>query len=565
MSATFRAVQRPRQWSPSVAPPSRSGRRAMAPSGDAAARGTSLRMSPPPISSRRTKQPQSRPQRSRNGGMKRICANSANERAAEGQRDSRLSRRAVRVQGIDRLYVWAFSRVARNMFDCLKALATLDEADIDVISLTEPDARDNSFRKLIRPILAWLAERYREELSRNVVRGMRSQAEKGFWQNGHAPYGYALQKVEGGTKLAVTDETRVDFDTVQRIFTEYLVGKDGQKRLAEKLTREGVRPPSREVARDRFAGTWRPKHVQNILTNVTYCGHLVQKGDALARNCHDAAVSDEDFARVAALRKLKDRSKDEGGNGNHAIHMSERGVLTPWLRCGSCRGRIAITGGGHTGNVRHYYTCATRQENKANCSGLSVRVEKLDAAVLDYIHDEALSPESVREMIDQGVVALADQPDENQAERVRLATDIAELDARIRKIGLQVADDILTTEDAKALNAPLIARREALKLRLAALPERKPVPTPDRMDPAKFRAAVLEAWSTRPLDERREALDRLVEKITLSDGGAHVDYRVKDEQIAFHQPDPSGPPSGSWGQWTHVIDTPDVRSPRKRA
>jgi hypothetical protein len=62
------------------------------------------------------------------------------------------------------------------------------------------------------------------------------------------------------------------------------------------------------------------------------------------------------------------------------------------------------------------------------------------------------------------------------------------------------------------------------------------------MDPAKFRAAVLEAWSARPLDERREALDRLVEKITLSDGGAHVDYRVKDEQIAFHQPDPSGPP-----------------------
>jgi len=182
-------------------------------------------------------------------------------RAAEKQRDSRPGRNKVRVQGIDRLYVWAFPRVTRNMFDCLKALATLDEADIDVISLTEPDAGDKSFRKLIRPILAWLADRYSEELSRNVVRGMRSQAERGFWQNGHAPYGYALQKVEGGTRLAVTDDTREDFDTVMRIFAEYLVGKDGQKRLAETLTREGVRLPSREVDRDRFAGTWRPKHV----------------------------------------------------------------------------------------------------------------------------------------------------------------------------------------------------------------------------------------------------------------------------------------------------------------
>ncbi len=479
-------------------------------------------------------------------------------RAAEGQRDSRLGRRAVRVQGIDRLYVWAFSRIARNMFDCLKALATLDEADIDVISLSEPDAGDKSFRKLIRPILAWLAERYSEELSHNVKRGMQSQGAKGFWLNGHPPYGYALQKVDGGTRLAVTDDTRADFETVQRIFREYLVGKDGQKRLTEKLTREGVRPPSREVARERFAGTWRPKHVQQILTNVTYCGHLVQKWSTLAHNCHDAAVSDEDFARLAALRKLKDRNKHEGGNGNHAIHMSERGVLTPWLRCGSCGGTIAVTGGGHTGSVRHYYTCSTRTENKALCTGLSVRVEKLDAAVLDFIHEEALSPDSVREMIDQGVVALADQPDEVQAERTRLANDITDLDARIRKIGLQVADDILTGDDAKAINAPLITRRESLKLRLANLPERKAVPTPDRMDPAKFRAAVLEAWSTRPLDERREALDRLVEKITLSDGGAHVDYRVKDEQIAFHQPDPSGPPSvacarnGGWWRCERV-------------
>jgi hypothetical protein len=85
------------------------------------------------------------------------------------------------------------------------------------------------------------------------------------------------------------------------------------------------------------------------------------------------------------------------------------------------------------------------------------------------------------------------------------------------------------------------------------------------MDPAKFRAAVLEAWSTRPLDERREALDRLVEKITLSDGGAHVDYRVKDEQIAFHQPDPSGPPWGSWGQWEVEVVDEAVRRPKCRA
>ena len=110
-------------------------------------------------------------------------------RRAEAQRDATRARARGAVVRIDRLYVWAFSRVARNMFDCLRALATLDEADIDVVSLTEPDTGDRSFRKLIRPILAWLAERYSEELSRNVVRGMKSQAEKGFWQHGYPPFG----------------------------------------------------------------------------------------------------------------------------------------------------------------------------------------------------------------------------------------------------------------------------------------------------------------------------------------------------------------------------------------
>jgi hypothetical protein len=60
-----------------------------------------------------------------------------------------------------------------------------------------------------------------------------------------------------------------------------------------------------------------------------------------------------------------------------------------------------------------------------------------------------------------------------------------------------------------------------------------------------FRREILTAWGSRPLDERRAALDRIIEKITLSEGGAHVDYRIKDAEVPIHQPDPSGPPWGA--------------------
>ena len=145
-----------------------------------------------------------------------------------------------------------------------------------MISLTEPDAGDRSFRKLIRPILAWLAERYSEELSRNVQRGMRSQAERGFWVYGHAPYGYEAVPGDGGSRLQVTDETRAAFETVQRIFAEYLEGKDGFKRLAERLTLDGVTPPSRDdIPRERLHQIWRSKHISQILSSPTYAGHIV--------------------------------------------------------------------------------------------------------------------------------------------------------------------------------------------------------------------------------------------------------------------------------------------------
>ncbi|MCK6527605.1 recombinase family protein [Myxococcota bacterium] len=460
-------------------------------------------------------------------------------RVAEVQRDARTEKRRAQPQRIDRLYVWAFSRLARNMFDALRALAALDEADIDVVSLTEPDAGDRSFRKLIRPILAWLAERYSEELSRNVQRGMRSQAERGFWQYGNPPYGYALE--EG--RLVVTDETRADFETVRRVFAVYLEGRDGAKRLAERLTAESIRPPSRrDCPRDRLGYAWRPKHVLQILRNPVYCGHIVHDGEVVARGVHEAAVSDEDFARVAALRKLKERVKLDGiGNGHHPIHIGERGLFTPWLRCGSCSGRIRVTVGGRSGKADYfYYSCASRAENKATCPGLSIRTEKLDEAVLAYIHDHVLSPVNVQALIDRSLADLAEQPDDIAQQRAAIEATIAELDRRIRLVGHQVLDGILAPSDAKALNAPLLAQRETAQLRLASLPQRRELPTV--VDCDRFRAAVLEAWTAKPLDDRRAALDRLLDRITLGEAGAHIEYRAKDEPPAFRHQAPEGPP-----------------------
>jgi site-specific DNA recombinase len=478
---------------------------------------------------------------------------------AEAQRDASRAKKRGGPQ-IDRLYVWAFSRLARNMFDALRALATLDEADIDVVSLTEPDAGDRSFRKLIRPILAWLAERYSEELSRNVVRGMRSQAEKGFWQYGHAPYGYAIDRSSGGQRLVVNDDTRAAFDTVKRIFAEYVDGADGGMRLAERLTREGVQPPGRaDMERSYAPGCWRPKHIQNILTSPTYCGHIVHDGNVVARGAHEAAIDDATFDRVQAKRALRDRNRKDGqGNGESRMRMGEHGLLTPWLRCGTCGGSVRVWQGGQKSKPTYLYYCATRQENPAACSGVSIRVEKLDKLVMDVIEQRVLAPQNVHALIADTLMRLQDTSiDETAAERLRLAAVIADLDRRIRATGAQVLSGVLDQEDAVAMNAPLRAQRDTAKLQLAALPAQREMPPTDEIDADAFRAAVLEAWAERPIEERRDALGQLVEKITLSPGGVKITY-------GYCHHEPAGPPKGSSARYRVGVRSEEVRRPRGR-
>ncbi len=472
---------------------------------------------------------------------KKRAAYQALLRVAEAQRDSRLGRAKSRVQGIDRLYVWAFSRVARNMFDCLRALATLDEADVEVISLTEHDSGDRSMRKLIRPILAWLAERYSEELARNVQRGMRSQAEKGFWQYGHAPFGYAVDRSEGAQRLVVNDDTRAQFEVVQRIFRDADTGNDGGRRIAERLTREGIKPPSRaDMPRQVADGAWRTKHVACILTNPLYCGHIVYDGAVAARDAHEAAIDDETFARVQAKRSLKDRNRKEGkGNGENPVTAGQRGILTPFLRCATCGGRIAVVAGGSPEKRTYLYNCGTRQDNAAACPGITIRVEKLDQLVLDVIEKQVLDPDNIEAMLRDTLDQLADSPvDEVAAERDRLATIVAELDRKIRLTATHAINGMIDESDAKAITAPLIAQRDTARLKLAALPTRRDIPAIETIDPNTFRNAVLEAWTARPLDERREALSRLLDKIELSPGGIHITYGALDH----HGHDPFGPP-----------------------
>jgi len=157
---------------------------------------------------------------------------------------------------------------------------------------------------------------------------------------------------------------------------------------------------------------------------------------------------------------------------------------------------------------------------------------------LDAIEDRVLTPENVQMLVKDTIVQLAETPDEAlAAQREQLEARITELDATIRRTAAQVINGLIDEDDAKVLNAPLLAQREQARLELAALPTQRVLPAPDEIDSERFRAEVLRAWHDAPLEDRREALGKLLSEVRLSPGGVTIRYCL----AGYQGHDPYGP------------------------
>ncbi len=142
------------------------------------------------------------------------------------------------------------------------------------------------------------------------------------------------------------------------------------------------------------------------------------------------------------------------------------------------------------------------------------------------IEEHVLAPEALDTILANALSGLADaQVDQLAGERERLANVIAELDRKIRLTATHAINGMIDEGDARAITAPLLTQRDHARLQPAALPAADPVPEADTIDPDAFREAVREAWRAQPLEERRHALSRVVEKVELSPGGLEIATR----------------------------------------
>ncbi len=276
----------------------------------------------------------------------------------------------------DRIYVWEFSRFARNQEESIMYKNLLRRKGISVKSVREP-LSDSPFSSLIERIIEWMDEYYVINLAEEVRRGMSEKAGRGEAM-GTAPFGYTCKN-----KTFYPNEHA---DTVRYIFSAYLSGA-GIRSLAAELGAQGIRTRRGNLPDNRW--------VSYILSNPVYIGKIrwSTKGHAnydranyndtnvmLVDGKHEPIIDTATWDAVQA--KLSTRSHEAKYVRKNNPHMF---MLKGLLRCSDCGSTLTYQSSQEPAVQCHKYA-------KGQCHvSHHISIKQANATVVAALEDIAAS------------------------------------------------------------------------------------------------------------------------------------------------------------------------------
>ena len=156
------------------------------------------------------------------------------------------------------IFVWKFSRFARNQEQAILYKNLLRKSNVSVVSVSEP-IPEGHFGTLIERIIEWMDEFYSINLGVEVSRGMEEKVSRGE-PICDAPFGYYMED-----KKWLPDEHTAPI--VREAFQRFADG-EGMRSIAVDLGNRGVRT--------KRGGTPNNRWVDYMLNNPTYIGKIRQ-------------------------------------------------------------------------------------------------------------------------------------------------------------------------------------------------------------------------------------------------------------------------------------------------
>ncbi len=348
---------------------------------------------------------------------------------------------------------WKLDRLARNPIDGGSIVWALKERNIRIITPTQTYSQEDETTVLMY-IEFGMAQKYIDDLSRNVKRGQKTKAELG-WQPNFAPLGYLNNPDSKDSRRIVSDPER--FPLVRKMW-ELILAAYG---VSEILT----------IANEKWSFRTRPNRIERglpltlgglyrIFSNPFYFGRFeFPRGSGTwYKGAHEAMITEDEYYRVQEILGRPGRPRPQ-------VHQF---AFTGLIRCGECGAMVtAEKKEKHqkNGNVHHYvYYHCTKRKNPL-CTQRAIQERKLLGQIAEYLGRIDIPPllktwaldelrngrqdvnalmASLQKNIDDAHASLQElirmrsrgavDDDEYDLERKRLKGQIAALNSRIQRL-----------------------------------------------------------------------------------------------------------------------------------
>lgn len=276
----------------------------------------------------------------------------------------------------DVIYVWKFSRFARNQEESMVYKNLLRKKGVTVVSVSEP-IPEGHFGSLIERIIEWTDEYYLVNLGAEVMRGMTEKASRGE-PTCAPPFGYIMRDGK-----YYPDEESGKANIVREVFTLYSNGVK-QREIALILANKGIRTRYGKKPENRW--------VDYMLHNSCYIGKIrwctdgtksVSKKKLDNENImvvdghHEPLISMELWDKVQKMLESQKRAYPKHARKEQKVDYLLKGLV----RCSACGGSLAAGGSSGKAKVRCLQCC---NYSRGSCrTSHSITIPKIEAAFIE--------------------------------------------------------------------------------------------------------------------------------------------------------------------------------------
>lgn len=326
-------------------------------------------------------------------------------------------RQHLKREKIDAVIVYDIDRLARKSVYQMLIEEEFERAGARVIYVNG-QYEDTDEGRLQKQIKSSIAEYERAKILERSKRGKRGKAQSGFVLVGaRSPYGYQVKSEPHKEWLEMCEE---EAQIVRLVFTWYIYGegKTAPRSIRGIGTRlREMQIPTRgdkmkHVAKKRGFAIWTDAMIRHILTNEAYTGvwhfgktHVVSDGKEQSRKAISKRGLGKQVARPRAdwipvqVPAIIDRVTFDQAQKRLVLNreQSKRNTKREYLlgkrmRCAHCNYTMV----GFTRRERNqYYMCNGHRAKINNCTMPAFRVDRVDAAIWEWVKDSMQHPEKV--------------------------------------------------------------------------------------------------------------------------------------------------------------------------